>query len=49
MIDQSGDDPGLIADLVQMALIVTDAACRDLADQGQHRRIHAIGGEQGGP
>ena len=46
MIDQPGNDAGLVADLVQMALAFADRVRRDLPDQRQHRRIHAIGGEQ---
>ena len=48
MIDQPRDDAGLIADLVQMPMAVADRRRRDLPDQRQHRRIHAIGGEQRG-
>ena len=48
MIDQPRDDTGLIADLMQVALAATDCGRRNLSDQRQHRRIHAIGGEQRG-
>ena len=47
MIDQPRDDAGLIADFVQMAEAAADRALRDLADQRQHRRVHAVGGEEG--
>ena len=46
MIDQPRDDAGLVADLVQMAEAAADGGRRDLPDQRQHRRVHAVGGEQ---
>ena len=46
MIDQPGNDAGLVADFVQMALALADRIVWNLPDQRQHRRIHAIGGEQ---
>ncbi len=46
MIDQAGDDAGLIPDFVQVALVKADGRRRDLADQRQHRRIHPVGGQQ---
>ena len=36
----------LIVDLVQMAVALVDVGLRDLADQADHRRVHAVGGEQ---
>ena len=48
MIDQPGDDAGLVADLMQVAEAAADRGVRDLPDQRQHRRVHAIGGEQRG-
>ena len=48
MIDQPLDDAGLVADLVQMAEMPADVGVGDFADQRQHRRIHRIGGEEGG-
>ena len=48
MIDQPRDDAGLVADLVQLAGAAADGGRRNLADQRQHRRIHAIGVEQRG-
>ena len=48
MIDQPGDDAGLVADLVQVAEAAADRGRRNLPDQRQHRRIHAVGGEQRG-
>ena len=38
----------LVVDLVQVAMSLVDVGLRDLADQGDHRRVHAVGGEQGG-
>ena len=46
MIDQAGDDAGLIADLMQVAHAAADLGIGDLPDQRQHRRVHAIGGQQ---
>ena len=48
IIDQPLDDSGLVADLVQMAEMASDVGVGNFADQRQHRRIHRIGGEQGG-
>ena len=48
MIDQPRNDAGLIADLVQVAQALADRLGRDLADQRQHRRVHAVGGQQRG-
>ena len=38
----------LVVDLVQMAVAAVDVGLRDLADQADHRGVHAIGGEQRG-
>ena len=38
----------LVVDLVQMAVAPVDVGLRDLADQADHRRVHAVGGEQRG-
>ena len=38
----------LVEQLVQMTVATIDGERRDLADQRQHRRAHAKGGEQGG-
>ncbi len=46
VIDQPRDNAGLVADLVQMTEAAADRRRRNLPDQRQHRRIHAIGGEQ---
>jgi hypothetical protein len=45
-IDQAGDDAGLVAYLMQMAEPASDCGLWNLADQGQHRRIHSMGGQQ---
>ncbi len=46
MIDQPLDDAALVADLVQLAEAAADIGVGNLPDQAEHRRIHAIGGEQ---
>ncbi len=46
MIDQAGDNAGLVADLVQMAKRPVDVGCRNLADQCQNRSVHGKGREQ---
>ena len=38
----------LVVDLVQMAVALVDVGLRDLADEADHRRVHAVGGEQRG-
>ena len=38
----------LVVDLVQMAVAPVDVGLRDLADQADHRCVHAVGGEQRG-
>ena len=38
----------LVVDLVQMAVALVDVGLRDLADQADHRCVHAVGGEQRG-
>ena len=38
----------LVVDLVQVAVAPVDVGLRDLADQADHRRVHAEGGEQRG-
>ncbi len=38
----------LIVDLVQVAVAAVDVGLRDLADQADHRCVHAVGGEQRG-
>jgi hypothetical protein len=48
MIDQPGDYAVLVADFVQMAEVLADIRVRDFANQGQNRRVHRIGGEEGG-
>ena len=48
IIHQPLDDSGLVADLVQVTEMAPDVGVGNLADQRQHRRIHRIGGEQGG-
>ena len=48
IIHQALDDAGLVADLVQMAEVAADVGVGDFADQRQHRRVHRIGGEEGG-
>ena len=48
MIDQPLDDAGLVADFVQMAEAAADIGVGNLPDQRQHRRVHGIGGEEGG-
>ena len=48
MVDQPRNDAGLIVDLVQVPKLAADIALRDLSDQRQHRRIHRVGGQQGG-
>ncbi|MCZ7656468.1 MAG: hypothetical protein M5U07_00765 [Xanthobacteraceae bacterium] len=47
-IDQAGEDAGLVADLMQVTESAADGRGRDLADQRQHRGVHAVGREQGG-
>ena len=47
-IDEPRNDAGLVADLVQMAIAAADRGLRDLADQRQHRRVGAVGGEERG-
>jgi hypothetical protein len=47
MVDQPGDDAVLIGDLVQLPDATADRRRRYLPNQRQHRRAHAIGGEQG--
>ena len=47
-VDNPRDDAGLVADLVQVAVAAADVGLRDLADQRQHRRVGAVGGEQRG-
>ena len=49
MIDQPLDDAALVADLVQLAEPAADIGVGNLPDQAEHRRIHAIGGEQRRP
>ncbi len=46
MIDQPGENAGLIADFMQVALAFADRLGRDLPNDRQHRRIHAVGREQ---
>ena len=46
MIDQPGNDAGLVVDLVQVPKLAADVAIRDLPDQRQHRRVHRIRGQQ---
>ncbi len=46
MIDQPRDDAGLVADLVQLAEAAADRAMRNLSDDRQDRRVHAVSGEQ---
>ena len=36
----------LVVDLVQMAVALVDVGLRDLAYEADHRRVHAVGGEQ---
>ena len=48
IIHQPLDDAGLVADLVQVPEMPADIGVGNFADQRQHRRIHRIGGEQGG-
>jgi hypothetical protein len=38
----------LVVDLVQMAVPLVDVGLRDLADEADHRRVHAVGGEKRG-
>ena len=38
----------LVVDLVQMAVAAVDVGLRDLADQADHRGVHAVGGEECG-
>ncbi len=38
----------LVVDLVQMAVALVDVGLRDLADQPDHRRVHAVGREHRG-
>ena len=48
VIDQPLDDAGLVADLMQVAEVAADVGVGNFADQRQHRRVHRIGGEEGG-
>ena len=45
-VDQPLEDAGLIADFVQPAEAAADVGVRDLPDQRQHRRVHAVGGDE---
>jgi len=47
MIHQPRQNTPLIADLVQMALMLADRCCGDLPDQCQHGGVHSVGREQG--
>ncbi len=48
VIDQAGDNAGLVANLVQLAEPAADRGMWNLPDDRQHRRIHTVGGEQRG-
>ena len=48
MVDEPGNDAGMVADLVQMSVATPDVGLRDLADQRQHRRVGAVRGEKRG-
>ncbi len=48
MADNPGDDAGLVADFVQVAVAAADIGLGDLADQRQHRRVGAVGVQERG-
>ena len=45
-IDQTGDDPRLIANLVQVPKSPADRGLRDLSDEREHRCVHSVSREQ---
>ena len=46
MIDKPFDNAGLVANFVQMAETAADIGAGNLPEQGQHRRIHRISGQE---
>ena len=47
-VDQPRDDAGLVANFVQMRQAAADVALRDLTDQREDGRVHAVGGQERG-
>ena len=45
-VDEPRNDPGLVADFVKIPEPAADRVLRNLAEQRQHRGVHAISGEQ---